>query len=258
MVAVGIAVLALAGNTTVAPSGAGPTLVGALVVGLIGLVFFWTGRRGSFSRAVAADTVEHATGSVVLKAQEHSAGGNSSYYTHELAIGRMGLPLPIDEHLYRALTQGETLTAYYLAGARKLVNLEAGAAPGAPAVPQPAAAVTVAGPPDGTPLAQAVIGRWRGRDMGAGLAPTIDFRADGTLTMGVDLSSLGTLEALPGPLRTLAQRADQPRTMRYHWADADHIAVDGQPGTAQVRLSGGELIVDLPDGEQHLTRLADA
>jgi len=184
---------------------------------------------------------------------------------HELAIGRMGLRFEVDGHLYRAITQGEPLTAYYLAGARRLVNLETAAQAQAAGVPDPiaaaaaaAAAEVVAGPADGTPLAQAVIGRWRGADMDSGLAATVEFRTDGTLTMGVDLSALGALDLLPGPLRAMAQRADQPRTMHYHWADADHIAVDGQPGTAQVRLSGGQLIVDMPDGPQHLTRLSDA
>jgi len=264
IVAIVIAALALAGNTTVAPSGAGPTLIGAVVVALIGLVFFWVGRRGSFSHEVAAGTVDHATGPAVLSLTEHSGEGNSTYVTHELAIGQMGRRFQIDGHLYRAITQGEALTAYYLAGAGRLVNLESAAASQAAGVSDPiaaaaaaAAAEVVAGPADGTPLQQAIIGRWRGADMGSGLSATIEFRADGTLTMGADLSSLGALDALPGPLRALAQRADQPRTMRYHWTDADHIAVDGQPGTAQVRLAGGHLIVDLPDGEQRLTRLAD-
>lgn len=115
----------------------------------------------------------------------------------------------------------------------------------------------VAGPPDGTPLPQAVIGRWHGSDANAGMAMIVDFRTDGTLTMGVDMSSASALEALPGPLRSMAQHMGQPRTMRYHWADADHIQVEGQAATAEVRLSGGQLIVDLPEGQQHLTRLPD-
>lgn len=264
-VAVVVAALGLVGSTIVAPAGTGPTLLGALVVGLIGLFFLWQGRRGSFSRQVATGEVDHVTGPAVLTRTSRSSG-NSSYYVHYLAVSQLGLRFEIDDHLYRAITEGESLTAYYLAGASHLVNLEPAADAQAAGVPDPAAqaaaaaaAEVVAGPADGTPLTEAIIGRWRmtaGGPMG-GLAVVIEFKPDGTALISPDLGASAMLDAIPEAMRGAVGRLAQPRTVHYHWTDTDHLALEGQGDASQVRLTGGQLIIQAKDGEQHLVRLAD-
>jgi len=265
VVAIVVAAVGLSGSTILSPAGAGPTLVAAVVAALIGAFFLWVGRRGSFSRQVAAGEVEHMTGPAVLTRTSHSSG-NSSYYVHYLGIGQLGLRFEIDDHLYQAITQGETLTAYYLAGARHLVNLEPAAQAQAAGVTDPAAqaaaaaaAEVVAGPPDGTPLAEAIIGRWRmtaGGPMG-GLAVVIEFKPDGTALITPDLGASAMLDAIPEAMRGAVGRLAQPRTVRYHWTDADHLSLEGQGDASQVRLADGQLIIQAKDGEQHLVRLAD-
>ena len=266
-VAIVVAVLGLIDSSIVSTAGPAPALIGALIAGLIGLYFFWQGRRGSFSRQVASGEVDHVTGPAVLSLTERSAGSNSSYVVHELRIGQLGMQFQIDGHLYKAVTQGEPLTAYYLAGARKLVNLEPAADAQAAGVSDPiaaaaakAAAEVVAGPADGTPLQEAIIGRWRmtaGGPMG-GLAVVIEFKPDGTALISPDLGASAMLEAIPEAMRGAVGRLAQPRTVRYHWTDADHLSLEGQGDSSQVRLSGGQLIIQAKDGEQHLVRLADA
>jgi hypothetical protein len=266
VVAIVVGALGLVGSTIVSPAGTGPTLIGALVVGLIGLVFLWQGRRGSFSHDVAQGSIDHVTGPAVLTRTSHSSG-DSSYYTHDLGIGQLGMRFEIDDHLYQALTQGETLTAYYLAGARHLVNLEPAAQAQAAGVTDPAgqaaaaaAAEVVAGPADGTPLAAAIIGRWRmtaGGPMG-GLAVVIEFKPDGTALISTDLGASPMLDAIPEAMRGAVGRLAQPRTVHYLWTDADHLSLEGQGDASQVRLADGQLIIQAKDGEQHLVRLADA
>ena len=65
------------------------------------------------------------------------------------------------------------------------------------------------------------------------------------------------LEAIPAGMRGAMGRLAQPRTMPYHWTDADHLSMEGQGESSQVRLSGGQLIIQAKEGEQHLVRLAD-
>ena len=267
VVAIVVAVLGLVDSSVVSTAGPAPALIGALIAGLIGLYFFWQGRRGSFSRQVASGEVDHVTGPAVLSLTERSAGNNSSYVVHELRIGQLGVQFQVDGHLYKAITQGEALTAYYLAGARKLVNLEPAADAQAAGVSDPiaaaaakAAAEVVAGPADGTPLPQAIIGRWRmdaGGPMG-GLAVVIEFRPDDTAVITPDLSASAMLDAIPEAMRGAVSRLAQPRTVPYHWVDADHLSLEGQGDSSQVRLSGGQLIIQGKDGDQHLVRLADA
>ena len=117
----------------------------------------------------------------------------------------------------------------------------------------------MAGPADGTPLAQAIIGRWRMDASGpvAGLAVVIEFRTDGTAVITPDLTASAMLEAIPAGMRGAMGRLAQPRTMPYHWTDADHLSMEGQGESSQVRLSGGQLIIQAKEGEQHLVRLAD-
>lgn len=266
VVAIVVAVLGLIDSSIVSTAGPAPALIVALIAGLIGLYFFWQGRRGSFSRQVATGEVDHVTGPAVLSLTERSAGSNSSYVVHELRIGQLGVQFQIDGHLYKAITQGEPLTAYYLAGARHLVNLEPAAEAQAAGVSDPsataaarAAAQVVAGPADGTPLPQAIIGRWRmtaGGPMG-GLAVVIEFRPDGTALISTDIGASGMLDAIPEAMRGAVSRMAQARTVRYHWVDADHLSLEGQGDSSQVRLSGGQLIIQAKDGEQHLVRLAD-
>ncbi len=268
LIVVGIvfAVLGLIDSPIVSKAGTGPTLIGSLIVGLVGLYFFWHGRRGSFSHEVATGEVDHVTGPAVLSETTRSASGDSSYIVHELRIGQLGQTFVIDGHLYGAITHGEPLTAYYLAGAGKLVNLEPAAEARAAGVSDPiaaaaaaAAAEVVAGPPDGTPLQEAIIGRWRidaGGPMG-GLAVIIEFRPDGTAVITPDVVASATLEALPAAMRGAVGRLAQPRTVPYHWTDGDHLSLEGQGDTTQVRLSGGQLIIQGKDGDQHLVRLAD-
>jgi len=265
VVAIVVAVLGLVDSPLVSTAGSGPALIGALITGLIGLFFFWQGRRGSFSRQVATGEVDHVTGPAVLTRTSRSAG-NSSYYVHYLGVGQLGLRFEIDDHLFQAITQGEALTAYYLAGARHLVNLEPAADAQAAGVSDPiaaaaaaAAAQVVAGPADGTPLPQAILGRWRmtaGGPMG-GLAVIIEFRPDDTALISTDIGASGMLDAIPEAMRGAVSRMAQARTVRYHWVDADHLSLEGQGDSSQVRLSGGQLIIQGKDGDQHLVRLAD-
>ncbi len=268
VVAIVFAVLGLIGSPIVSAAGTGPTLVGSLIVGLVGLVIMWAGRRGSFSRQVSAGEVDHVTGPALLSETTRSAGANSSYVVHQLRIGQLGLMFDIDGHLYGSISQGETLTAYYLAGARRLVNLEPAADAQAAGVTDPAAqaaaaaaAQVVAGPPDGTPLPQAIIGRWRmdaGGPMG-GLAVVIEFRPDGTAVITPDLTAASAmLDAIPAAMRGAVGRLAQARTVPYHWTDGDHLSLEGQGDSSQVRLSGGQLIIQGKDGEQHLVRLGDS
>ena len=265
VVAIVVAVLGVIDSSIVSTAGPAPALIGALIAGLIGLYFFWQGRRGSFSRQVATGEVDHVTGPAVLTRTSRSSG-NSSYYVHYLGVGQLGLRFEIDDHLFQAITQGEPLTAYYLAGARHLVNLEPAAEAQAAGVSDPiaaaaaaAAAQVVAGPADGTPLQEAIIGRWRmtaGGPMG-GLAVIIEFKPDGTAVITPDLTASAMLEAIPAAMRGAMGRMAQPRTVAYHWTDADHLSLEGQGDSSQVRLSGGQLIIQGKDGEQHLVRLAD-
>ena len=265
VVAIVVAVLGVVDSSIISTAGSGPALIGALVAGLIGLFLFWQGRRGSFSHQVATGEVDHVTGPAVLTRTSHSSG-NSSYYVHYLGIGQLGLRFEIDDHLFQSITQGEPLTAYYLAGARRLVNLEPAAEAQAAGVSDPiaaaaaaAAAQVVAGPPDDTPLQEAIIGRWRmtaGGPMG-GLAVVIEFKPDGTALIGTDLGASAMLEAIPAAMRGVMGRMAQPRTVPYHWTDADHLSLEGQGDSSQVRLAGGQLIIQGKEGEQHLVRLAD-
>jgi hypothetical protein len=264
VVAIVFAALGVIDSPIVSAAGTGPTLVGSLIVGLVGLVVLWAGRRGSFSHQVATGEVDHVTGPAVLTRTSHSSG-NSSYYVHYLGVGQLGLRFEIDDHLFHAITEGETLTAYYLAGARHLVNLEPAAEAQAAGVTDPAAqaaaaaaAQVVAGPPDGTPLPQAIIGRWRmeaGGPMG-GMAVVIEFRPDGTAVITPDLTASAMLDAIPAAMRGAVGRLAQPRTVPYHWTDGDHLSLEGQGESSQVRLSGGQLIIQAKEGEQHLVRLA--
>ena len=66
VVAIVVAVLGLIDSPIVSTAGMGPTLIGSLIVGLVGSFFLWQGRRGSFSRQVAAGEVDHVTGPAML------------------------------------------------------------------------------------------------------------------------------------------------------------------------------------------------
>ena len=91
-----------------------------------------------------------------------------------------------------------------------------------------------------------------------GLAVVIEFKPDGTALISTDLGASAMLEAIPEAMRGAVGRLAQPRTVHYHWTDADHLSLEGQGDSSQVRLSGGQLIIQAKDGEQRLVRLADA
>ena len=102
----------------------GSKALGYLVAGLVGLAFsmylVWRGVRGAMSRAVADGVVAHITG----PATPIMTGGSrsQSYY---LQIGRpKGPRFDIKPRLYRAIPEGDILTAYYLPRSKTLVNLE--------------------------------------------------------------------------------------------------------------------------------------
>ena len=265
VVAIVVAVLGVIDSPIVSRAGIGPTLIGSLIVGLSASSSSGQGRRGSFSRQVATGEVDHVTGPACCSRPSARRASPPTTCT-SCGSASWACSFEIDGHLYRAITQGESLTAYYLAGARKLVNLEPAAEAQAAGVSDPiaaaaaaAAAQVVAGPADGTPLAQAIIGRWRmdaGGPMG-GLAVVIEFRPDGTAVITPDLTASAMLEAIPAGMRGAMGRLAQPRTVPYHWTDADHLSLEGQGESSQVRLSGGQLIIQAKEGEQHLVRLAD-
>jgi len=260
--AIAVAYFKLTDSASFAPAVSQATaLIGAAIVGLIGIVFTAVGFRGRFSRQVATGAVEHVTGPAHPRAEERSGSGESHYTVYSLRIGAaFALEFEIDRDLYHAISDGEPLTAYFLAGARRLVNLEPAAPPVQGAAGQPAMPATVAGPADGAPLAPSVIGRWRmagGPDSG-GMGMIVEFGSDGTLVMTPDLGDGTLLAGLSGGMRTAMEPLDRARTMRYAWVDADHMRIEGQAGSGQVRLSGGQLVVDIEGQEQHLVRLADA